>query len=546
MPARERPTARVGVIDLATGPVKVSELATDTADQYLGGRAAGIRLLQDYRRVSVDALGPDNVVLSTGLLGGMVAPAASMTYALSVSPEGGLAGASLGGFFGPELRWAGLDHLIIVGKSAGLSYLLVHDGKIEIKDARSLSGESTLATQERLLRELDDDCVQCLSIGPAGEKLVPFAGVVSGHENPARQRGLGAVFGAKNLKAIAVRGTRGLPVKFPEKALDYNEEMVRSIRASQVGRQLESAGAVYFDDERAATAIDSYSIGRSGCFGCQLRCRYRYLLKEGTAAGALGETVDCLTRAAWDAVFGPERTASVLAAGHWLQSYGLDPLETAGLVRWAMSLYQRGRLTDRETGGLELEASNDAAVFELMGRIGRREGLGDVLALGRARAAEKILPANDQDNASLDLHLNAAQGLSLAASVFHPDYLFALPPGGEDGLAAAAYERALCSTAAAILGICDLQTAVLAADLPGFAEFSEMVYLNTGVRVEPDRLREAAARALTLERLLSQRTGAPAAPATPALVEYFRLAGWDERGVPRPDTLERLGLGAKP
>ena len=139
---------------------------------------------------------------------------------------------------------------------------------------------------------------------------------------------------------------------------------------------------------------------------------------------------------------------------------------------------------------------------------------------------------------------NPAQMLALSASDRYPGYVFALPDGG-DGLAAAAYERPLCSMAAGILGICDLQTAVLGSDLPGFAEFAEMVYLNMGTRLTPEGLRECAARALTLERLLALRAAAPAKAALPALAEYYRLAGWDERGVPRPETVERLGLGAK-
>jgi len=360
------------------------------------------------------------------------------------------------------------------------------------------------------------------------------------------------VFGAKKLKAIAVRGTRGLPVAFPEKALDYDQEMVQRIRASQTGRRIESVGTIYFDQPKGAAALTDYSVGRSGCFGCQLKCRYLHLIKEGPAAGAIGETADCAVRVAWEAVFGPDRIGSVLTAGHWLRMYGLDPSETAGLVRWAMSLYQRGILTDRETGGLELEAGNDEAVFELIGRIARREGLGDVLALGRTRAAEKIGHGAEKDSGSLGVALNPAQMLALTGTDRYPGYVFALPDGG-DGLAAAAasaaaaaaYERSLCSMAAGMLGICDLQTAVLGSDLPGFAEFAEMVYLNTGIQLPAERLRECAARALTLERRLALRVGAPVKAAHPALAEYFRLAGWDEHGVPRPETTEQLGPGAK-
>ena len=238
---------KIAYINLSTGEIEASPIPIELRKLYLGGRGLDMYLLYNHLEPGIDPLGPDNVLtVSAGLLVGTLASASARTHIGAKSPLTGFVGSSnMGGFFAPELRWAGFDHLVIKGKADGLAYLWVHDGEIEIRDASHLWGEDIPTTQELIQEELGDPEIKVCCIGLAGENLVRFANVMTGVKNAAGRTGMGAVMGSKNLKAIAVRGTMDLAIRFPEEALEYNSKLVEHIGSTKFAQIMQKWGTMF-------------------------------------------------------------------------------------------------------------------------------------------------------------------------------------------------------------------------------------------------------------------------------------------------------------
>ncbi len=620
---------RIGYIDLTRGESKTAPIPTEKRELFIGGRGLDIYFMYNHLREGVEPFSPDNVVVvGAGLLASTLASACARTNIMSKSPlTGHLGSTSTGGFFAPELRWAGFDHLVIKGRAAKPSYLFIHDGKIEIRDASSTWGKTVQDTQETLRQELRDERIQALCIGPAGEKLVRFANIVTLHQNAGGRTGIGAVMGSKNLKAIVARGKTGVDIEFPKEAIDYDKQLVRGICTTKFGRLMRRWGTLFFHElsdtkpgninelqlDRLShnhdnidwESIDEYSFGMDGCFGCQLHCRHRYTIQDGPYSGVYAQGPGYESQEALGADAGCRNINTILLVNYLANSYGIDTVESGRLISWAMELYGRGILTGRDTGGLELEPGNEEAIIEMLHRIARREGLGDILAEGGTRAAQKIgkgsekyLPTPHSDESATPSLVLAMATATNGSELSHcksfidfyklPEpalrklYSQPLPYDGPlspdyrdcEGKAWQAVWQELCYMAADMIGLCKFHTVLMSPDMPGFKEFSKMVYLNTGLELSAEKIWECAERALTLERLLNLRESAAqgdsplpdryfpgSAPAgadslwgktldwtrCKAMVDdYYRFHGWDENGVPRPETLERLGLDREP
>ncbi len=192
---------KIAYIDLTTGTIETKSIPLAIRKKYLGGRGLDAYLLYNHTEAGVDPLGPDNALLiSAGILGGTLASATARTHVCAKSPLTGFFGSTnMGGFFAPELRWAGFDHLVIKGKAEKPVYLWIHNGEIEIRDAANLWGLNVHETQRAIRNELHDEDVKCVVIGQAGENLVRYANVMTGLKNAGGRTGMGAVFGSKNL-----------------------------------------------------------------------------------------------------------------------------------------------------------------------------------------------------------------------------------------------------------------------------------------------------------------------------------------------------------
>ncbi|MFC1953235.1 aldehyde ferredoxin oxidoreductase family protein [Chloroflexota bacterium] len=546
---------KIAYVDLTKGEVRTALIPVELRKQYIGGRGLDTYLLYNHLDAKVEPLSPDNVVVvGAGLLGGMLASASGWANIVYKSPITGYLGSTaMGEFFAPELRWAGFDHVVITGKSLKPSFLFIHDGKIEIKDASYIWGKTVLDTQKTLKEELEDENIQTLCIGPAGEKLVRFAGVSTRYHNAGGRTGIGAVFGSKNLKAISVRGTMGIKVESPTEAIKYDKQIVNGISSSRIGQILQTQETSFLNKTISdkindlgieALNIGDISDGMDSCFGCQLHCRQRYIIEEGIYAGSYIHSPGYRNLGIWEIEISPSNTNTILLANHLTHLYGLDPMETANIISWAKKLYEKGILTKQDTGGLVLESGNEEAIIEMVHHIGRREGLGDIFAEGVLRAAQKIGKGSEKHlndvlgfftlqsderptpglaleyatatNNSEDLYWQSAiyqceLSESELENIYRQPYPYDGPLSSDiwnyEGMPWQVFWRELYHMAAEMIGMCKLHTVFLSQNMPGFEEFSIMTYLNTGLKLSAEDIWECSNRAYTLERLFNLREG---------------------------------------
>ncbi len=559
---------KLALIDLSTREVEVKEISREMREKYIGGRGLDIYLLYNHLEPGTDPLGPGNVCcISAGILGGTPASASARTHVMAKSPLTGLLGSSnMGGFFAPELRYAGFDHLVLLGASEEPVYLWIENGEIEVRDASHLWGLDTFETQEELRTELDDPEVKALTIGVAGENLVRFANVMTGHKNAAGRTGMGAVLGSKKLKAIAVRGTLGIELAQPEEALEYNKAICKRIVSTKFAQIMQRWGTMFIYGVTNSTGlvrvnnfrlnqladsesiecevIDEHSVGTSGCFGCQIHCRHRFVIKGGKHDGTFGEGPEYTSQGAFGAEVGCKDFPTVLYGNHLCNRLGMDTLEVGSLIAWAMELVEEGILTSEDTGGVDLRFGQPDAVIEMVERIARREGLGDILAEGPRGAMERLpeeaakycIQVKGMSNLHSDERPTPALALGIATASRGSDHLRSRPaidlyhlpepvlrkiygnPVPYDGPLTSDYRdyegkpwmvfwQENVYMAVDCLGVCKYHTVFLSPNMPAFEEFSKWLTLIAGLELSPRQIWEVAERAYNLERMFNLREG---------------------------------------
>jgi aldehyde:ferredoxin oxidoreductase len=412
---------KIAFIDLTTGDIRIEPIPLELRKKFLGGRGLDAYLLYNHTKKGCNPLGPDNtLIISGGILTATCASATARTHIMAKSPLTGLLGsANMGGFFAPELAWAGFHHLVIKGKAKNPVYLYVHNGNIEIREARGIWGRSATEAQWAIREELGDQEVKSCVCGPAGENLVRFACVMTGIKNSAGRSGMGCVMGSKNLKAVAARGTMDIKIARPAEALEYNKRFIDQIVSAKVNQTQGTLGTPFiwgatnswggvrcrnfqynqceYADDIEPERIDEIceeTMGpyhMTGCFGCQVHCRAQYKIPDGPYAGRYDEGPEYTSLGAFGGETDTPRATTVLTGNHLVDQFGMDNLETGSLIAWAMELYELGIITAKETDGLDLRFGNDEAVIEMIERICYRKGwLADALADGGIAASEKI------------------------------------------------------------------------------------------------------------------------------------------------------------
>ncbi|NOX32576.1 MAG: aldehyde ferredoxin oxidoreductase family protein [Deltaproteobacteria bacterium] len=418
---------KIAYINLTTGDVTVKPIPLDIRKKFIGGRGLDAYLLLNHSKKGCDPLGPANpLIVSGGILTATCASATARTHIMAKSPLTGLLGsANMGGFFAPEMAWAGFHHLVIKGKAKKPVYLFIKNGSIEIRDAGNIWGKTTTDTQWAIQEELNDKEIKSLVIGPAGENLVTFANVMTGIKNAGGRTGMGAVMGSKNLKAIACRGTMDIKIAHPVEALEYNKRFIDQITSAKVNKTQGTLGTPmiwgatnswggvrtrnfqynqceYADDiepenldEICNDTIGPYHM--AGCFGCQVHCRAQYRIPSGPFAGRYDEGPEYTSQGAFGGEPDTPRAETVLAGNHLVDQYGMDNLEVGSLISWAMELYEEGIITNKDTDGLDLNFGNDEALLEMVERICYRKGkVANALADGGIPAS-KIFGKNSFD-----------------------------------------------------------------------------------------------------------------------------------------------------
>ncbi len=408
---------RILHVNLTTDELSVEELPETFYRQYLGGQGIGMYYILQQMPVGADSLGPDNVLAITlSVVTGAPVSGQSRVMANARSPlTGAIGDAQAGGFWPAEAKAAGFDAFIVTGRAARPVYLWVHDGQAELRDAAHLWGQVTGDAEAAIRQELGDPKVQAMQVGPAGEKLVRYACLINMSNRANGRTGMGAVMGAKNLKAIAVRGKKRPKIADPQALAEIARWGAQNLAQSDIygmgvhgtaevlSFQQESGGlptrnwaSGVFDGYQALdgpTMTETILKGRDTCYACVVRCKRVVEINDGpyrVEAHYGGPEYETL--ATFGSYCGVSDLAAVAQANQLCNMYGLDTITTGAVIAWAMDCFERGLITADDTGGLDLRFGDAGAMVKLTELIARREGLGDLLAEGMAQAAKKFGP----------------------------------------------------------------------------------------------------------------------------------------------------------
>lgn len=595
-------TGRVLRVNLTTGAIDSEPLKEGLAKQYIGARGLATKYFADEVCPKVDPLSPDNkLIMATGPLTGTAAISASRYNVVTKSPlTGAIAASNSGGYFPAELKFAGYDMVIFEGRAQTPVYLWICDGQADLRDASRLWGKTTHETEDLIRAETDPEArVAC--IGPAGEKLVRFACVVNDKSRAAGRSGVGAVMGSKNLKAVAVRGTGGVKVadvpRF-DRAVKAAMAKIRSHPVTSAGlptygtavlvnvinshgafptRNFQSgvfAGAENISGETLARTL---LVRKKACFACPISCGRPSVVRGGKYSGK-GEGPEYEAIWAMGADCGIDNLEAVTRANYYANELGFDPISFGATLACAMELYERGYLPRNDTD-LALQFGDPDVLVEAARKVGYREGVGDLLAEGSYRLAEKYghpelsMSTKKQEYPAYDPRGAQGIGLNYATSnrggchvrgyTISPEILGVpeqIDPLASEGKAAWVKAFQDVTTLVDSAGICLFTTFAI-----GAPEVAAMLSGATGIDYTPDEAVLAGERIWNLERLFNLEAGLSAADDTlaPRLLEermpegaaqgkvvdlyrmraeYYQLRGWTAEGVPEQDTRQRLGL----
>jgi aldehyde:ferredoxin oxidoreductase len=457
---------KIAYINLSTGEIDIKPIPVEIRKKFIGGRGLDAYLLYNHSKKGCDPLGPENpLIVSGGFLTATCASATARTHVMAKSPLTGLLGScNMGGFFAPEMAWAGFHHLVIKGKAKKPVYIYLHNGKIEIRDAKNIWGKTTTDTQWAIRDELNDQEVKSMVIGPAGENLVTIANVMTGIKNAGGRSGMGCVMGSKNLKAVAARGTMDIKIAHPLEALEYNKRFIDQITSAKVNKTQGTLGTpmiwgatnswggvrtrnFQYNQCEYADDIEPENIDKicedtmgpyhmAGCFGCQVHCRAQYKIPSGPYKGKYDEGPEYTSQGAFGSETDTPRAETVLAGNHLVDQFGIDNLEAGSLISWAMELYELGIINDKDTDGLKLEFGNDEAVLEMIERISFRQGkVGNALADGGIAASkifgkksfDYLIQVKGMSNLHSDERATPALALNIATASRGSDHLRSRP-----------------------------------------------------------------------------------------------------------------------
>jgi aldehyde:ferredoxin oxidoreductase len=383
--------------------------------EYLGGAGFVTYFLWKEIKPHIDPLEPENkLVFALGPLTGVPISGSGRHCIGAKSPmTNSLAKSEVGEFWGAELKRAGYDAIILEGKAENPCYLWVHDGEADLRDAYHLWGLNTKETQQAIREDLADHRVRVASIGPAGEKMVRYACIMSGLYDAAGRGGLGAVMGSKNLKAVAVRGHHLPTLARPQEVNEIGQWFLKALPTlgrvagiheygtGHAMRNFENTGNLpvrNFSEGLfpAVGKIDAQAIkntirvGMDSCYGCAIRCKKKVQTGEPYNVDPAYGGPEYETLAAFGSNCCVEDLEAISKASELCNAYSLDTISTGNAISFAMECFEKGLLSTEDTGGIDLRFGNQEAMLQVVGLIARREGIGHLLAEGVMRAAKKI------------------------------------------------------------------------------------------------------------------------------------------------------------
>jgi len=592
-------------VNLSTGKWIRQPTPPDVARDFIGGRGFGIYFLLKEVPKGADPLGPENkIIISSGPLSGLMIPGAGKCDFACKSPlTGGYAGSSMGGLFSAELKYAGLDCIILEGSSPKPIYLFIDDSRIELRDASAMWGKGTI-TLEKELKEKFGEEFQVAVIGPGAENGVAYACINHDYGREAGRGGVGTVMGAKRVKAIVVRGTRSIPVADVEGYRKAGLALFKACKEAEGFKPWKDYGTtivVSWCDEVGALPTRNFSAGSfeggktlygpvmreqivvtdKGCFGCVSPCgkysrakRYDICVEgpEYETIGMLGSNV------------GLSDIQDVARANYLCDELGIDTISTGCAIGWAMECFEKGLITREETDGLELRFGNAEAVFAMIEKIARKDGFGALLAQGVKKAAEIV----GQGSERFAIHVKGMEQSAYAthnATAMLLAYMTCDVGAHHNRSWAITYDLQVGRELVVpekvariiwlqnfrpmfdVLGACRLQWVELGIDRDLYVPALAAV---TGIQRTWEDLEVTGDRIWNLTRLFWARenegfgrtwdlpaprfyeeppaTGVTAGQITryedveKLLDMYYEQRGWDSNGLPAPATLERLAL----
>ena len=398
-------------VDLTRASVKKEPLPAELAHRFIGGRGFVAKLLYDEVPRGIKPFDPQNLLIAaTGPLTGHFLPAAGKTHFGAKSPAtGGYADSNLGGHFGPQLKYAGYDVVVISGRAEKPSSIIISDAAVEIRSAADYWGQGSLTVENRL-KETLGEAYQIITIGPAGENRVRYACISHDFGRQAGRTGIGAVMGSKNLKAIAVKGTGSLSAADLSAAYAKGREAYRLVKAkpgflgwtpegtagitdwtNEVGvfptRNFQTSYAPHYKSINGKAVLERLKITDKGCFSCPTPCgKYGYTRTPEGSAYVEGPEFETISLFGGNCVL--KSIEEVAYANYVCDELGIDTISAGVVIGWAIESFQKGLLT-RDEIGKKIDFSELGTVVYLLHKIAARDGIGDLLAEGVKIASER-------------------------------------------------------------------------------------------------------------------------------------------------------------
>jgi aldehyde:ferredoxin oxidoreductase len=604
-------------VDLSKETISEEEVREDWAKKFIGG--AGLATQYLYQEISkgADPLGAENLLIfMTGPLTGTASASASRYSVVAKSPLTGIWGhGNSGGSFGPALKQSGYDGIIFQGISPQPVYLSIVDGKPKLCDARRLWGKTVPETED-LIQEDSNKKMTIASIGPAGENLVRYAAIMNNRHRAIGRCGLGAVMGAKRLKAIACSGKAQITLANPDgfreiakKQFDFfNESMLKvgfesfgtnmvsdmvNIRGGYPTRNWQEGVFEQIEEVNGQALTDKIFVKGVSCFACPIACGRGTEIKEGPWEGNHGEGPEYETVNTFGAMCGVSDLNAITMANYLCNEYGLDTISAGSTIAFAMECYEKGILNKTITGGVELKFGDEKLIVDLVHRIARREGIGDLLAEGTRSVSEKLRQGSEHfamhvkglELPAYDPRAAKITGLGYVTANRGGDHITAYVQGPtfidtpflvvEDSK----IEDPFVANPKEVKVVVDLENALTMFDCIGACKFMgillpaedyvDLIAAATGWNLGVDDFRKSGERIYNLMRVFCVREGntresdilprrlmedpLPGGPSKGMVIEketlemlkdaYYEIRGWDkETGKPTVEKLKELDL----
>jgi len=592
-------------VNLSKGEIKREEINEEHARLFIGGRGYGTKIIYDEIDPKIDPLSPENkVVIATGPTNGSTAPSSGRTVVVTKGAlNDTIASSNVGGFFGPELKQAGYDMVILEGKAKSPVYLWINNDNVELRDAQHIWGKKIPEVDSTMKQETDQKA-RVMAIGPAGVKLSLISCPIFDTDRAAGRTGVGANIGSKNFMGIAVRGTKKLEVFDPDGAKEAASNAIKIIKAHAiigVGKALPTYGTPilvnlinelgmyptknyqegYFptaDKTGGESIAEKTLIKRGTCARCPIGCKRITEIREGKYKGDHGTGPEYETTWSLGAMCCVDDLNAITKAHYLCNDYGIEALSAGVTIACAMELYEKGYIPEKDTP-FPIKFGDGDALVKLMEMMGEREGvIGDLLAEGSYRLAEHYghpelsMSVKKQECSAYDPRGMKGMGLGCATCNSGSHHMRAFSYDWEIRTAASPDFRLQYEGKAELIKNLQDLTAVIDSSgmclftvrALGASEYAAILRAITGIPYTDDEVMKAGDRIWNLERLFNLKVGFtkkddafPPRLREPIpsgaskgeifeleriLPEYYKLRGWDEEGRPTKEKLAELGL----